>query len=59
MKTNKESDILFISYFFAETLKYLYLTFVDPSVMSLDEWVYSTEAHAFKLENPIEVQAKF
>ncbi|KAI7853781.1 glycoside hydrolase [Circinella umbellata] len=47
------------SYFFAETLKYLYLTFTDPSVMSLDEWIYSTEAHAFKLEKPIEVQAKF
>ncbi|KAI8144823.1 glycoside hydrolase [Fennellomyces sp. T-0311] len=47
------------SYFFAETLKYLYLIFADPSVISLDEWVLSTEAHPFKLNTPIKVQAEF
>ncbi|KAI9498280.1 glycoside hydrolase [Zychaea mexicana] len=47
------------SYFFAETLKYLYLIFADPNVMSLDEWVFSTEAHPFKLNKPIKVQAQF
>ncbi|KAI9277179.1 glycoside hydrolase [Phascolomyces articulosus] len=31
----------------------------EESVMSLDEWVYSTEAHAFKLDKPIQVQAQF
>ncbi|KAG1177930.1 hypothetical protein G6F70_001057 [Rhizopus microsporus] len=46
------------SYFFAETLKYLYLIFSDPSLVSLDEYVFNTEAHPFKLKTPIQVQAK-
>lgn len=29
------------SFFFAETLKYLYLMFADPELLSLDEWVVS------------------
>ncbi|CAJ0589853.1 unnamed protein product [Cylicocyclus nassatus] len=33
------------SFFLAETLKYAYLTFADPSVISLDKWVFNTEAH--------------
>eukprot|EP00094_Tigriopus_californicus_P009560 TCALIF_09218-PA protein Name:"Similar to alpha-Man-I Mannosyl-oligosaccharide alpha-1,2-mannosidase isoform A (Drosophila melanogaster)" AED:0.28 eAED:0.28 QI:0/0.66/0.71/0.85/1/1/7/1276/539 len=33
------------SFFLAETLKYLYLLFSDDSLMSLDEWVFNTEAH--------------
>lgn len=33
------------SFFFAETLKYLYLIFSDDSVISLDSWVFNTEAH--------------
>ncbi|KAJ2886478.1 hypothetical protein H4R27_000611 [Coemansia aciculifera] len=33
------------SFFFAETFLYLYLTFADQSVISLDEWVFTTEAH--------------
>ncbi|KAL0935256.1 glycosyl hydrolase family 47 [Colletotrichum truncatum] len=36
------------SFFFAETLKYFYLIFSDPELMSLDEWVFNTEAHPFK-----------
>ncbi|CDS03956.1 hypothetical protein LRAMOSA06911 [Lichtheimia ramosa] len=47
------------SYFFAETLKYLYLIFSDPSVISLDEYVLNTEAHPFKLSNKIKIQAEF
>ncbi|KAH7104875.1 seven-hairpin glycosidase [Auriculariales sp. MPI-PUGE-AT-0066] len=35
------------SFFFAETLKYLYLTFDDPTRWSLDEVVFNTEAHPF------------
>ncbi|KAI8987195.1 glycoside hydrolase [Pilobolus umbonatus] len=45
------------SYFFAETLKYLYLIFADPHLISLDEYVFNTEAHPFKLNTPIKVQA--
>lgn len=33
------------SFFFAEVLKYLYLTFTDPSVVDLSAWVFNTEAH--------------
>lgn len=36
------------SFWFAEVLKYLYLTFDDPSNISLDEYVFNTEAHPFK-----------
>lgn len=35
------------TFLFAEVLKYLYLTFSDPSIISLDEWVLNTEAHPF------------
>lgn len=37
------------SFFLAETLKYLYLLFSPPDVMPLDEWVFNTEAHPFRL----------
>ncbi|KAG6821472.1 hypothetical protein H0H93_010196 [Arthromyces matolae] len=33
------------SYFLAETLKYLYLLFIDEDPISLDKWVFNTEAH--------------
>lgn len=36
------------SYWFAETLKYFYLCFEEPEVLSLDEWVLNTEAHPFR-----------
>ncbi|KAH8880338.1 seven-hairpin glycosidase [Thozetella sp. PMI_491] len=36
------------SFWIAETLKYFYLLFETPDVISLDEWVFNTEAHPFK-----------
>ncbi|KAI0277917.1 seven-hairpin glycosidase [Russula aff. rugulosa BPL654] len=33
------------SFWFAEVLKYLYLTFDDPNRISLDKYVFNTEAH--------------
>ncbi|KAJ7645912.1 glycoside hydrolase family 47 protein, partial [Mycena polygramma] len=33
------------SYFLAETLKYLYLLFINDDPLPLDAWVFSTEAH--------------
>ena len=36
------------SFWLAETLKYFYLLFCTPDVISLDEWVLNTEAHPFK-----------
>ncbi|GJE85507.1 glycoside hydrolase family 47 protein [Phanerochaete sordida] len=35
------------SFWFAEVLKYLYLTFDDPNHISIDQWVFNTEAHPF------------
>ncbi|KAI9167843.1 alpha-1,2-Mannosidase [Paramyrothecium foliicola] len=36
------------SFWLAETLKYFYLIFSPPDVISLDEYVLNTEAHPFK-----------
>ncbi|OOG00425.1 glycoside hydrolase family 47 protein [Aspergillus carbonarius ITEM 5010] len=36
------------SFWLAETLKYFYLLFSDPSVVSLDDYVLNTEAHPLK-----------
>lgn len=43
------------SFWFAETLKYLFLIFSDPSDVSLDEWVLNTEAHPLKRPLPAAV----
>ena len=37
------------SFFLAETLKYLYLLFCDDDVISLDEYVFNTEAHPLSI----------
>ena len=36
------------SFWTAETLKYFYLIFSEPGVVSLDEYVFNTEAHPFR-----------
>ncbi|KAF2443267.1 glycoside hydrolase family 47 protein [Karstenula rhodostoma CBS 690.94] len=36
------------SFWFGETLKYFYLVFSPPDMISLDEWVFNTEAHPFR-----------
>ncbi|KAK7202956.1 mannosyl-oligosaccharide alpha-1,2-mannosidase-like protein [Myxozyma melibiosi] len=38
------------SFFLAETLKYLFMIFDDPERMPLDKWVFSTEAHPFRID---------
>ncbi|XP_021893165.1 mannosyl-oligosaccharide 1,2-alpha-mannosidase MNS1-like isoform X2 [Carica papaya] len=42
-------DNMMQSFFLAETLKYLYLLFSPPSLISLDEWVFNTEAHPLRI----------
>ncbi|KAK4269577.1 hypothetical protein QN277_022716 [Acacia crassicarpa] len=42
------------TFFLAETLKYLYLLFSPPSVISLDEWVFNTEAHPLRITPRLE-----
>lgn len=36
------------SFWTAETLKYFYLIFSPPDVISLDEYVFNTEAHPLR-----------
>ncbi|XP_054026994.1 mannosyl-oligosaccharide 1,2-alpha-mannosidase IC [Dryobates pubescens] len=43
--TSPTHDNMQQSFFLAETLKYLYLLFCDDDVLSLDDWVFNTEAH--------------
>ncbi|XP_048227819.1 mannosyl-oligosaccharide 1,2-alpha-mannosidase MNS1 isoform X2 [Ricinus communis] len=42
-------DNMMQSFFLAETLKYFYLLFSPPTVISLDEWVFNTEAHPLRI----------
>ena len=37
------------TFWFAETLKYLYLLFSEDELFDLNEWVFNTEAHAFRV----------
>lgn len=39
------------SFFLAETLKYLYLIFMDDDVISLDKFVMNTEAHPIPIQS--------
>ena len=45
---SKKTDKMEI-FWMAETLKYMWLLFEDPNVVSLDESVFNTEAHPFRL----------
>lgn len=36
------------TFWMSETIKYFYLTFEDPNVINLDEWVLNTEAHPLR-----------
>ncbi|KAI9755839.1 MAG: hypothetical protein M4579_004121 [Chaenotheca gracillima] len=44
------------SFWLAETLKYFYLLFSDPSHVSLDDYVLNTEAHPLKRPQPTQGQ---
>ncbi|NXQ24773.1 MA1C1 mannosidase, partial [Alaudala cheleensis] len=44
------------SFFLAETLKYLYLLFCEDDVLSLEDWVFNTEAHPLPI-NHTDLQA--
>jgi mannosyl-oligosaccharide alpha-1,2-mannosidase len=45
-----EKDDVQQSFFFAETLKYLYLIFSDDNTVPLNEYVFNTEAHPFLIK---------
>jgi len=46
--TAKEQKDHMETFFLAETMKYLYLTFANPEGINPDECVFSTEAHPFR-----------
>ncbi|POS68658.1 glycosyl hydrolase family 47 [Diaporthe helianthi] len=47
-KGETEKEDFMESFWTAETLKYFYLIFSPPDLISLDEWVLNTEAHPFR-----------
>ena len=47
---NPPKDDVQQSFFLAETLKYLYLLYTDDDVISLDNWVFNTEAHPLPIK---------
>ena len=47
VETKEQTDDM-ESFFFAETLKYLYLLFAPPSALDFDSVVFNTEAHPMK-----------
>jgi mannosyl-oligosaccharide alpha-1,2-mannosidase len=51
MEENGEKLDKMESFWLSETLKYFYLLFAEPGLVSLDEWVFNTEAHPFRLED--------
>ncbi|ORY12102.1 alpha-mannosidase IC [Clohesyomyces aquaticus] len=48
-RQNPPKDDSMQSFWLAETLKYLYLIFSEPELGSLDDFVYNTEAHPFRI----------
>ena len=50
-ESSPQKDDVQQSFFLAETLKYLYLTFSDDSVIPLDKYVFNTEAHPFRIRH--------
>jgi ER degradation enhancer, mannosidase alpha-like 2 len=53
----KQKDDAMESFFFAETLKYLYLLFAPPSALDFDSIVFNTEAHPLKKSVGLSVPA--
>ncbi len=47
VRTKKQADSM-ESFFFAETLKYLYLLFAHPDALDFDSIVFNTEAHPMR-----------
>jgi mannosidase alpha-like ER degradation enhancer 2 len=47
VETKKKADSM-ESFFFAETLKYLYLLYAPESTLNLDAVIFNTEAHPMK-----------
>ena len=37
------------SFWFSEAVKYLFLIFSEPDLLSLDDFVFNTEAHPFRI----------
>lgn len=51
--------ILLQSFWLAETLKYFFLIFSEPTIINLDDWVLNTEAHPFRVAKAPQQQRGF
>ncbi|CAI5439365.1 unnamed protein product [Caenorhabditis angaria] len=49
--SSPDQDDVQQSFLFAELFKYLYLIFSDDSILPLDQWVFNTEAHPFRIRH--------
>jgi mannosidase alpha-like ER degradation enhancer 2 len=47
--TTKEKSDEMESFFFAETLKYLYLLFAPPETLNFEQVIFNTEAHPLRI----------
>jgi len=56
--TTMEKGDYLATFFFAETLKYLYLVFSEKDIFDFDNHIFTTEAHAFKLSQFSKAEAK-
>jgi hypothetical protein len=48
VRTGKQDDEM-ATFFLAETLKYLYLTFADDAAFGFDQHIFNTEAHPYDM----------
>jgi hypothetical protein len=49
--TSKEKDDQMATFFIAETMKYCWLTFDNETPVNPSNYVFTTEAHPFKIDN--------
>ncbi|KAG7443547.1 glycoside hydrolase [Guyanagaster necrorhizus] len=47
------------TFFLSETLKYLYMTFSDSSIIPLDKYVFNTEGHPLPIFKPTDTKPAF
>ncbi|KAK3097401.1 hypothetical protein FSP39_009319 [Pinctada imbricata] len=55
-QSNPPQDDVQQSFFLAETLKYLYLTFSEDTLLPLDKWIFNTEAHPLPIKGANDIK---
>ncbi len=57
VETKTKGDVM-ETFFIAETMKYIYLTFTDPKSFSIKDYVFTTEAHQFLKSSFLQSESK-